>query len=277
MAEKKVTQMPSKFLLSPSETKLAEKFEDEAITSPLPEDKGADILLYTDAGLFGWQRKQIPHDFITSVTDGRFARLLPLLTKSCVFYRLINEGEFKYWPNQTVFLGKTREGKQIPCRFTKGHVRGILNDIDIIWNVPVRWTEDIDDTVDYLRSVREFMSTKRHVGLFTRPKVRGKWYVPSVDEVQLWLLQGFGGIGPATADKIIRHFGRIPLKWSCTADELAEVEGVTRKMAQELIDILSAIPKHSVDREVQVKDVLRVEGEFDSLRIRLSQGGIARS
>jgi len=130
--------MPSKFLLSPSETALAEKFEDEAINSPLPEQKGADILLYTDAGIFGWQRKKLPHDFITSVTDGRFARLLPLLTKSCVFYRLINEGEFKYWPNQTVFLGKTRDGKQIPCKFTKGHVRGILNDIDIIWNVPVR-------------------------------------------------------------------------------------------------------------------------------------------
>ena len=258
--------MPSKFLLSPSETALAEKFEDEAINSPLPEQKGADILLYTDAGIFGWQRKKLPHDFITSVTDGRFARLLPLLTKSCVFYRLINEGEFKYWPNQTVFLGKTRDGKQIPCKFTKGHVRGILNDIDIIWNVPVRCTEDIDDTVDYLKSVRDFMSAKKHVGLFTRPKVKGKWYVPSVDEIQLWLLQGFGGVGPATADKIIRHFGRIPLKWTCTMEELAEVEGVTRNQAHELVGVLNAVPKLSAGRGAQVEGVLKAEGEFDSLR-----------
>ncbi|MCJ7760151.1 hypothetical protein MUP59_03295 [Candidatus Bathyarchaeota archaeon] len=261
--------MPSKFLLSPSETKLAELLEDEAITSPLPEEKGADILLYTDSGLVGFQRKQIPHDFISSVMDGRFARLLPLLTESCTFYRLINEGEFKYWPNQTVFLGKTRDGKQIPSRFTKGHVHGILNDIEFVWGVPVRWTEDISDTVVYLRSVREFMAAKKHVGLFTRPKVKGKWYTPSVDEVQLWLLQGFGGVGPSTADKIIRHFGRIPLKWSCTVEELAEVEGVTRKKAQELIDVLSATPKHSVGREEQVKGALRAEGDFDSLRRRM--------
>jgi len=263
--------MPSKFLLSPSEEKLAEKLGDEAVNSALPESKGADILLYTDAGLFGWQRKQIPHDFITSVTDGRFARLLPLLTKSCVFYRLINEGEFKYWPNQTIFLGKARDGKQIPSKFTKGHVRGILNDIDIIWNVPVRWTEDIDDTVDYLRSVRDFMSAKKHVGLFTRPKVRGKWYVPSVDEVQLWLLQGFGGVGPATADKVIRHFGRIPLKWTCTVDELTEVDGVTRKQAQELIDVLSAIPKHSVGRGEQTESTFGFERLFDNLRNRIGK------
>ena len=264
--------MPIKFLLSPSEVKLADKFEDEAITSALPEEKGADILLYTDVGLFGWQRKKIPHDFISSVTDGRFARLLPLLTKSCVFYRLINEGEFKYWPNQTVFLGKTRDGKQIPSRFTKGHVRGILNDIDIVWNVPVRWTEDIDDTVAYLRSVRDFMSAKKHVGLFTRPKVKGHWYVPSVDEIQLWLLQGFSGVGPSTADKIIRHFGRIPIKWTCTVEELAEVDGVSSKQAHELVGVLNAIPKHSVGREIQIKSKIKAEGEFDSLRRRVGRG-----
>lgn len=262
----------SKFLLSPSETKLAEKFEDEAITSSLPEEKGADILLYTDSGLLGWQRKQIPHDFITSVTDGRFARLLPLITKSCAFYRLINEGEFKYWPDQTVFLGKTRDGKRIPCRFTRKQVHGILNDIDIVWNVPVRWTEDIDDTVMYLRSVRDFMSAKKHVGLFSRPKVRGAWYVPSSEETQLWLLQGFGGIGPSTADKIIRHFGRIPIKWICSVDELAQVDGVTRKQAQGLVDVLSAIPRRVTTPEARVESMLKVEDEFSSLRRKISQG-----
>lgn len=265
--------MAIKFLLSPSETKLAVKLGDEAITSSLPEERGADILLYTDSGLIGWQRKHIPHDFISSVTDGRFARLLPLLTRSCAFYRLINEGEFKYWPNQTVFLGKTRDGKQIPCRFTKGHVRGILNDIEFVWGVPVRWTEDVDDTVDYLRSVREFMTAKRHTGLFTRPKVKGSWYIPSSAETQLWLLQGFSGIGPTTADKIIKHFGRIPLKWTCTAEELAEVGGITVKRAQELVDVLSAIPKQKkgpAPPTMAFSDtVARSVDEFSFLRKRL--------
>ena len=257
-----------KFLLSPSETKLAEKFEDEAVNSDLPEQKGADILLYTDSGLVGFQRKRIPHDFISSITDGRFARLLPLLTKSCAFFRLINEGEFKYWPNQTVFLGKTRDGKQIPCRFTKGHVRGILNDIEFVWGVPVRWTEDIDDTVDYLRSVRDFMTAKKHTGLFTRPKVKGSWYVPSADETQLWLLQGFGGIGPSTADKIVKHFGGIPLKWTCTAEELTKVGGISIKTARELLGVLSAVPKSAKHTGEHVAE--GVPQEFDSLRSRLT-------
>lgn len=261
--------MSSKFLLSPSETSLAERFEDDAITSPLPESKGADILLYTESGLLGWQRKAVPNDFIDSVTDGRFARLLPLLVKNCVFCRIISEGQFKYWPDQTVHLGMMfREGKRvrIPSRFTRKHIHGILNDIELVWGVPVRATEDLDDTVLYLKSMRDFMGAKKHVGLHTRPKVKGTWYVPTAEETQLWLLQGFSGIGPSTADKIIRLFGRIPLKWTCTVDELVQVGGLTRRKAQELVDVLSVVPEHSIAQEAQVRDILKTEGEFDSLR-----------
>lgn len=272
---RKASNMASKFLLSPSDTGLAEKLGDDAINSSLPESKGADVLLYTESGLLGWQRKAVPNDFISSFTDGRFARLLPLLTKSCAFCRIVQEGEFKYWPDQTVHLGmRIEKGRRVrvQSRFTRNHIHGMLNDIEVVWGVPIRVTEDLDDTVRYLRSVRRFMEAKTHVGLYTRPKVKGRWYVPSADEVQLWILQGFGGIGPSTADKIIRHFGRIPLRWTCSVEELAGVEGVTHKQAQELISVLSAIPKHSIDKEAQVRDMLRAEGEFDSLRRVLGRG-----
>ena len=267
--------MASKFLLSPTENDLAEKFQEDAISSPLPEQKGADILLYTESGLLSWQRKKVPNDFISSVTDGRFARLLPLLVNNSTFCRVIQEGEFKFWPDGTVHLGVMYRNKKrirIPSRFTRKHIHGILNDIEIVWNVPIRVTTDLDDTVLYLKSVREFMSAKKHVGLHTRPKVQGTWYVPTVDEVQLWLLQGFGGIGPSTADKIIRHFGRIPLRWTCSVSELASIAGVTRKHAQTMLDTLNAIPKHSTNREAQVNNVMKAEGEFDSLRNMMGRG-----
>lgn len=240
---KRVFQMTSKFLLSPSETKLAELLEEEAIVSPLPEEKGADVLLYTDSGLVGFQRKQVPNDFITSVTDGRFARALPLLTKNCTFYRLVNEGRFKYWPDQTVHLGTLRNGKRIPSRFTKRHIHGMLNDIEFVWGVHIHWTDDISDTVLYLKSVREFMSAKKHVGLYTRPKVQGSWFVPTAREIELWILQSFPGIGASSADAIIQHFGgKIPLSWNCTFDELAQVPRVGRKKAMELWRALPSSP-----------------------------------
>jgi ERCC4-type nuclease len=266
-------KMSSKFLLSPSEVDLSEKLEDEAITSSLPEEKGADVLLYTDSGLLGWQRKKVPNDFISSVTDGRFARLLPLLTKGCTFCRIIQEGNFKYWPDQTVHLGMMRDKKgkhaRIPSRFTRKQVHGILNDIEVVWGVPIRVTEDIDDTVRYLLSMRDFMTAKKHTGLHTRPKVKGAWYVPTAEETQLWLLQGFNGIGAKTADKIIHHFGRIPLRWSCTPPELAQIEGISLKEAQSWVDTLCQLPKHSAGGEMEVKKAQTTESEFDSLRQQL--------
>jgi len=266
--------MAIKFLLSPSETKLAEKLGEDAITSSIPEQKGADILLYSPDGILGWQRKQVPNDFISSFIDGRFARLLPLLTNNCAYCRIIHEGEFKYWPDETVHLGMMmRNGKRarIPSRFTRNHIHGMLNDIEIIWGVPIRVTVDIDDTARYLKSVRTFITAKKHVGLYTRPKLKGAWYVPSAQETQLWLLQGFGGIGPSTADKIIKHFGRIPLKWTCSTEDLMSISGISRKDAQTWVDILNAIPKNiaNANAEERVKAMMQSEGDFDALRRRL--------
>ena len=262
--------MASKFLLSPTENKLAGVLGDEAITSPLPEEKGADILLYTDSGLTGFQRKAVPNDFISSVTDGRFARALPLLTKGCTSFRLIAEGRFKYWPDHTVHLGTLRGGKRIPSRFTRKHVHGILNDLEFVWGMQVHWTDDIEDTVMYLKSVREFMSAKRHVGLHTRPKLQGTWYVPSAKEVELWVMQSFPGIGASSADAIIKHFdGKIPLNWSCTYEELASVPRISRKKAKELWESLpSSAPLPANVLQPLITDKSKL---FDSLKKRIGR------
>ncbi|MDD5704054.1 MAG: ERCC4 domain-containing protein, partial [Dehalococcoidales bacterium] len=227
--------MQAKFLLSPTENSLAEELEDEAITSSIPEQKGADILLYTDSGIVGFQRKKAPHDFVLSVTDGRFARLLPLLTKNCTFSRLIIEEKFSFYRDGTLDLGRFKGGSRIYTRFTDRSIHGILNDIEFIWGVHVHTTRDIKDTVTYLKSVRDFMSSKRHMGLFTRPKAKGTWVVPTGEDIELWILQSFPGIGPNSASAIIEKFnGRIPLCWTCTIDELASIKGIGKKKAVEL-------------------------------------------
>ncbi len=231
--------MPTKFLLSPSETKLAEAFGDEAMVSDIPESKGADILIYTVNGLFGGQRKAIPHDFLTSFTDGRLTRAIPLLKDNCTFARIIGEGRFKYYPDTSVDLGKIKGGSRIKTRFTKKHIKGMINDIQLVHGIMIDWTDDIEDTVAYLRSMRHFLNADKHVGLFTRPNVKGVWAVPSSKDVELWLLQSFPGVGPAIADSIIQHFGGVvPLKWTCTFDELCAVAKLSPKKAREVWNFL---------------------------------------
>jgi len=247
--------MGIKSLLSPSEEALAALLKGEAITSPLPEQKGADILVYSTSGLLGMQRKSIPGDFISSFTDGRLARSLPLLVNTCKFTRLVCEGHFRYWPDGTVDLGMMGKGKRVPSRFTREHIHGMLNDIEFVWGVQVHWTESIEDTVRYIRSVGRFLAGSKHTGLYSRPSAKGVWYVPSAKDLYLWILQSFPGIGPSIADNIVDHFdGKIPLQWTCTLKELQGVSKLTTKKAQELWD---ALP--------------HMASEFDKLRMRIKE------
>ena len=231
--------MTVKFLLSPSETKLADAFGVEAINSSLPESKGADVLIYSENGLFGLQRKAVPNDFILSFTDGRLTQSLPLLMAGCKFSRLVCEGKFKYWPDSTVDLGMTKDRKRVPSRFTRAHIHGMLNDIELIYGPVIRWTEDIDDTVRYLKSIRNYLSKSKHVGLYSRPSAKGAWFVPTAKDIDLWVLQSFPGVGPTTADNIVKHFdGKIPMQWTCSMEKLCEVPGLSSKRAEEIWNLL---------------------------------------
>ncbi len=239
--------MAIRVLLSPSEVALAAIMKDEAITSSLPEEKGADILVYSKHGLLGIQRKEVPNDFISSFTDGRMSRSMSLLTQYCKFTRLVCEGCFRYWPDGTVHLGMTKGRKRVPSRFTRKHIHGMLNDIEFVRGVMVRWTDDIADTVMYIRSVVRFLEGERHTGLFTRPSAKGAWGAPTAKDTYLWLLQSFPGIGPTTADNIVSRFGgQIPLQWTCTQEELASVQGLSKARAKTMWEALSSMNKLSV-------------------------------
>ncbi len=233
--------MAIKVLLSPSEVSLAKEMSGEAITSDIPEQKGADILIYSKHGLWGGQRKEVPSDFISSFTDGRMARATSLLQGSCTFTRLICEGKFRYWPDGTVHLGMTKGNKRIPSRFTRKYIHGMLNDVEFVKGIMIRWTDDIADTAEYIRSVIRFLEGTRHTGLFARPSAKGAWGVPTAKDTHLWLLQSFPGIGPTIADHIIERFGGdMPLRWTCTQEELESVPGLSKARAKVMWEALSA-------------------------------------
>ncbi len=239
--------MAIRILLSPSEVALAHKLKDEAITSPIPESKGADILIYSIHGSIGIQRKEVPNDFISSFTDGRMTRATSLLQQNCKFTRMVCEGTIRYWPDGTVHIGMTRGGKRIPSRWTRKHIHGMLNDIEFIKGIMIRWTSDIDDTVLYIRSLMSFLAASKHTGLYTRPSAKGVWFVPKAKDIHLWLLQSFPGIGPTIADNIVQHFGgKIPLDWTCSQEELASVSGLSKARAAEVWQSLSSVGSTSV-------------------------------
>lgn len=241
----------TRVLASPSEPKeIVEPLE--AIASPLCEDRGADYLLYTKQGLVGLQRKQVPHDFVSSFTDGRMARETSLLAEYCKFSWVICEGRFRFFPD-----GRLAVDRKEPSRFTRKQIYGMLFDIKLVKGIDILYTDDPEDTIGCIRALVDFMSREKHLGLYTRPSAKGAWYVPTTKDIDLWLLQSFEGVGPAVADSIISHFGgRVPLRWSCTLRDLIEVPKLRPKVAKALWD---SLPHEEVVQE----------SIFDSMRRKL--------
>lgn len=225
------------FLLSPSEGDLAEKLKDLAQFSAVPETRGADILFTTPFGLFGIQRKQVPHDFLKSANDGRFARETPLLRK-LPFSQIVGEGRFRYYPDTQVVVPGVKKGTY---RFTRKEIWGIILAIEVVQDVQVTFVEDLDEMVAYIKYVREYMSKSEHRTIFRRPRGGDPWGYRTRREEDLWILQGFPGIGVATAEKILDAFGGIiPLKWVCTLEDLMRIPRMGKAHAEKLWNCLPA-------------------------------------
>lgn len=243
--------MSTQVLLAPTENALAEKLGDLAITSSIPEQKGADILIYAKPGLVGIQRKEIPHDFISSMTDGRLTRETGLLVEKCAFSLVMLEGKFRYYPDTTLDVGRKN-----PSKYKKSQVTGMLLDISLVRGIPIMPTDDIDDSVTFIKTLMHFVGTDKHLGLYARPNVKGAWYVPTADEIHLWLLQGFPGVGAQLAENIIKHFGgKMPLAWTCTMEELMAVPKIGEGKASEMFRLLGHEVITKAKRVKQVEEV----------------------
>jgi ERCC4-type nuclease len=106
--------------------------------------------------------------------------------------------------------------------------------------------------------------------------------VPTVNELHLWIMQSWPGIGPATADAILKHFGRIPLKWTCTLSELMSVPRLGKKNAHEMYESLAEMSEQqdrardivtsSVERHTADLTTLPESNEFDVMREMLRYG-----
>lgn len=239
-------------LLAPSENHLKPLLGNNAIVSPIPEEYGVDILFFAHDATFGFQRKEFPHDFVLSVYDGRLARATSLMRDKCDYATILLEGQERYGNK-----GYLITNKKMPYHMKYSQVHGVLWTAWATKGVSHEWTNDIYQTAEYIRLFAKYLGEEFHTSLITRPKVKGAWITPSIEEQRLWVLQSFAGIGPANAAKILKHFGgRMPIRWSCDLDDLEKVSGISSGRCREMYEVLNgpaAKPPEPLEKQVPTK------------------------
>lgn len=206
-------------LISPTEHDLSKILVGESNIAT--ELWGVDVL-GAGACLWGVQRKKFPADFMASTRDGRLAREVVLMQRLGAAF-LVLEGSYG-------------EGQEWPRSGLRNYLRTIT-----MLGIVVEWTDNLQDTADTCRELVEyFRPGKEHGSVLVRPKGidKNSWGEYTKRAEQEYLLQGFSGIGAGTARKIIDHFGRLPLEWDCTEEDMRRVPGIGKKTVGKIWSVL---------------------------------------
>jgi ERCC4-type nuclease len=211
-------------LISPTEPAL---LKDIGRVSSQPERYGADFLWASRVGLVGVQRKEI-NDLVSSLRDGRLAKEMGQWSNLDLAI-LVVEGKMQ-WSTEGYLLS-TRQ-------FTKAQLLGVLFSVQMTgaWSLQ---TETLSDTALVVKSLETWLSKDRHGTLRTRPKAQGVWGSADNREWGIHLLQSFSGIGSEVAGRIYDHFSGVPMEFTCTEEELMDVQGIGRLRAMKMIEALS--------------------------------------
>lgn len=186
-----------------------------------------DFLYVTRVGLVGVQRKEYK-DLLASVQGDRLYREL-LLMKRLDQAILLVEGR-PQWDTNGNLLSRTS--------WTFAQHLGLLCSIQSAgcW---VLWTGTLQETERLLSLLPAWLDKESHSGLNHRPKPQTSWGIRTDQDWACHLLQSFPNIGPETAKNIYKYFGRVPLAWECTEEELMKVDGVGKVRARKLMEALN--------------------------------------
>lgn len=187
-------------------------------TSSIPEKYGVDILFSANKQLIGIQRKQFPDDFLASLHDGRLNREISLMKQ--IKSILLLEGKPR-WSLDGALITDNRQ-------FTRRQLRGICWSIVFEFGIHVDFTDSITDTIFYIQWLKLYTEKNRHISLVRRPNLHDTWGGSLKGrDWAIYFLQGFSGIGPKLAEAIYDNL-KIPLKWTCSKEDLARVLGKHR-------------------------------------------------
>lgn len=207
--------------------------------SNLPERYGCDVIWRAQDQWWGIQRKEVK-DFFASVIDGRLAVELAQMRGHLAIPLVVLEGKM-IWSTDGTLMHSTY-GQTI----TRQSFHGMLFSITYE-GAHVLFTDSTQGTAELVRSLAIWSRKDNHNSMRRRPGASpsSSWGKASNEDWARHLLQGFPGIGPEVASAIIRHFGRVPLRWDCEPSDLVRIPGIGKTRAKTLIDAFEILDEQA--------------------------------
>ncbi|GAA5818899.1 MAG: DEAD/DEAH box helicase [Methanobrevibacter sp. CfCl-M3] len=158
-------------------------------------------------------------DFIDSIVDKRLYKQARLMKEEFKKPIMILEGDDFY----TGFLSPDA-------------IRGSIASIAIDFGISIIPTRNPEDTAAMIKriAIREQLDDKKtEIQIRTEKKPANTW------EQQLFIIESLPHIGSVTAKKLLEKFATVQNVINATETQLQEVDGIGKKTAKDIIDLLS--------------------------------------
>jgi Fanconi anemia group M protein len=122
--------------------------------------------------------------------------------------------------------------RNINSRAVYGAIACLLTDYEI----PVIRTRDAEETASLLYAIaaREQFKKKREICL------RGEKPSMNLKERQRFIVEGLPNVSAVLAKRLLNHFGSVRKIFNASMEELQEVEGIGKKKAKTIIEVIEA-------------------------------------
>jgi Fanconi anemia group M protein len=194
----------------------------------------ADYQISEDIGV---ERKSA-QDFTSSIIDKRLYKQAKDLAEKFKKPVVIIEGE-------SIYAGGLHPNS----------VRGSLASLAIDYSIPIIPTRSPEDTAAmiYRLAIREFGKGPINVPVRTEKKPL------SLQEQQIFIIESLPNVGPVNARKLLEKFGSVKGVINAPKDELTQVEGIGKVIAQKIRDVIDSgfmSSRIAPSKELRLSDIL---------------------
>lgn len=215
--EKDETEQKIKIIIDTRESKsgIAKELSKLDVDIDLQQLSVADYILSSRIGV---ERKDTA-DFSQSIIDGRLFPQLIALKRSYELPMLIIEGETLYGHRA----------------INPEAIRGAISSIMLSFDIRIVWTRNSKDSARFLRS----LAKREQIKSDKTPVIRSEKAPVVTSELLEFIVAGFPNINSVLAKRIMKHFGSLEKFFSASVEEIQEVKGIGKKIAEEIKELIA--------------------------------------
>ena len=211
--------------------RIRELFEDR-VETPL----GFDMMLYTEAGKVGIERKKVPGDLISSIEDGRLGREILAMREECQIKIILFHGIMRYNENGTLKLGK-----RTSYRWTDKGIRNLRRTLEFVEGCYIEYARNNEELVKVVNEIQAYLDEDSHLSTKGRSPIRTDWIKPTREERIRYFYDGLPGVAVVGATKLAQKFPNPMDLYQASPEQIAEIPRFGKNTALKIFNFLRGI------------------------------------